>query len=263
MANEAVGGSLAAGEGLTAEDSPLLNTGWAIVIAREDVIALAPLRLFSSIEVAEAEAMAWVRSRDVEESLLRLLPTIPAVARYEWRTDNRLRPMGSRIPAETFPVLKWQPLNSWLQADFPGAASPAKQSERVPLQLVRTAEERNSNLLLTDLKTWLEFAASAAEIRLATLEFAVNEEGKVLVRGAPLPPLPGLRFVEQDGIAVPAGFTWNPAVSVQVMKRALGVGAGALAILREDGTFWRLQAEQFMRATRAAVRASRATAASL
>ena len=222
MADQAVGRPLAAGEGLTAEESPFLNTGWAIVVAKEDVTALAPLRLFSGIEIAEAETTAWVRSRDVEENLLRLLPTIPAVARYEWRTDNRLRAMGSRIPAETFPILKWQSLNSWLRPDFPPAASPAQQPDRAPLRLVRTTEERDSNLLLTDLKTWLEFAASAAEIRLAILEFAMNEEAKVLVRGAPLPPLPGSRFVEQDGIAVPAGFTWNPAVSVQVMKRALG-----------------------------------------
>jgi len=80
----------------------------------------------------------------------------------------------------------------------------------------------------------------------------------VLVQGEPLPPLPGRRFVVQGNVAVPAGFSWQPAVSPAVLARLLGAREDELALLYEDGTYCRLLAEQFVAATRAAVRATMA-----
>src|ERR1041385_274023 len=107
---------------------------------------------------------------------------------------------------------------------------------------------------MTSLSDWRDFAMTAPEVRLRQLRFAVDADRIVVVRGKPLPPLPGRQFVLHANIGVQAGFMWEPAVSAEVLVRRLGLAADALALFREDGTFSRIEAEQFVAATRSAVR---------
>jgi hypothetical protein len=281
---------------------------WVIRIALKDAESLAPLRLTRGIDVAEKEAFIWVRGTSGDEKVERLVRALPAVARYEVIGGNRLRNLESRIPAETLPVLNWQPVSAWLRVQienppviersaarpgpqrggslqdasghlrrlgaivaaaardvprsvrWPHAAlsasceSPQLGGYSVPLRIVRSAEERLVALLMTSLAEWREFALNAPEIRLRQLRFAVDEVGNVIVRGKPLPPLPGRQFVLHGNIAVRAGFIWEPAVSADVLSRRLGLATDALALFHEDGTFSRIEAEQFVPATRSAVR---------
>ena len=116
--------------------------------------------------------------------------------------------------------------------------------------------EREAELLLTTLEDWARFALLAAKTRLDRLRFAVDNTGRVLVWGRPLPPLPGTQFVLHDHIAVPAGFAWKPAVGVDVLRQLLGGGKDSLILWREDGTITRIAAEQFVSATRSAIRST-------
>jgi len=90
-----------------------------------------------------------------------------------------------------------------------GDESPAGPPARVPFSLVRSTDERASELLLTEFAHWQQYAARASEIRLRAWEFAVSSAGRVLVRGVPLPPLPGRQFVVRGGVAVPAGTAFD------------------------------------------------------
>jgi hypothetical protein len=119
---------------------------------------------------------------------------------------------------------------------------------------VRSGEEREPSLLLTNLEEFNGFAVTAAQVRLERLQFAADDQGRVLVRGEPLPPLPGRRFVLHGSVAVPAGLAWHPAVSAEVLARRFGVSVDALVVWNEDGTITRLHAEQFVPATRSAAR---------
>lgn len=119
---------------------------------------------------------------------------------------------------------------------------------------MRSNEERTPQLLVTDLREWQAFAQSAPEIRLRQLQFAADGAGNIIVRGRPLPPLPGTQFVLFSNIAVKAGFTWEPAVSAEVLARRLGLSSEALALFHDDGTFTRIEGEQFVPASRSAVR---------
>jgi MoxR-vWA-beta-propeller ternary system domain bpX2 len=233
-----------------------VNLPWVICLARADAAWLAPLRLNSGVQVAEADELIWLRGRNGDEHLARALRGLPAAARYEWLGDDRLRRLGTRIPAGTLPQLRWQALGDWLRVDLPAAAIPACEPRPVPLRIIRSAEEQAADLLLTDLSEWTRFASEAAEVRLRRLQFAVDAGAKALVRGTPLPPLPGQRFVLHRSIAVPAGFEWYPAVGADVLMVRLGVSSEALVLWHEDGTLTRLHADQFVPATRSAVRAT-------
>jgi len=235
-----------------------MNFPWVICLASEDAAAVAGLRLASGVEVAESDGRVWLRGPAASQSLGATLQQLPALARYEVK-GNRLRKLESRIPSDALPSLSWQPLKTWLQVERPceqtvSANRPGFSAVRI--RLVRSTEEREPNLLLTSLDGWHEFAISAPEIRLRPLRFAVNADARVLIQGEPLPPLQGRQFVVEANVAVPAGFTWQPAVSSAVLARLLGAREGELAVLYEDGTCVRLQAEQFVSASRAAVRAT-------
>ena len=229
---------------------------WTLCLDREDASSLAPMRLLPGLEVAETESSVWLRGPPGDEHLQRALRALPAAARYERLPDDRLRRIEARIPGERLPPLTWQSLAGWLGIDLPAAALPADPPPPVPLRLVRSTAERTPDLLLTRFEEWMQFALQAAQVRLERLQFAAGAGGRVLVRGQPLPPLPGRRFVIHGSIAVPAGFEWHPAVDVEVVRRRLGVARDELVLWQEDGTFWRLHLEQFVAASRGAVRAT-------
>jgi hypothetical protein len=229
---------------------------WAIYIAKEDGATLAALRLFEAIEVGEREGEIWLRGRAGSEALDTKLAALPALERFEWLATNRLRRIDQRVPSGTLPELAWKPIATWTQVRMPLAALPAEPPAKAKLVLTRSTVERDASLLVTSLEEFQNFCASAAAIRLNPLRFAANANGEVLVKGAPLPPLPGQRFVLHGRIAAPAGFAWRPEVSVEVLERCFGVSGDAMILWHEDGTMTRLHSEQFIPVTRNAVRAT-------
>jgi hypothetical protein len=237
-----------------AEDA--VNFPWAICIARHDARSLAALRLAAGIEVGEAGGDLWVRGQQSNEQLNAKLSALPARARYEWLAANQLRHIHQRIPAHRLPELHWQSLDAWLRVEMPAAALPGALPAPVALRLVRSSDEREPELLLTPLEDLKHFATMAARVRLERLQFAANSDGDALVRGRPLPPLPGLRFVIHGGVAVPAGFSWEPNVSPEVLARRFAVSADALVLWNEDNSITRVHSEQFVPLSRSALRAT-------
>jgi hypothetical protein len=233
-----------------------VNFPWAICLAQEDAMALAALRLVAGLEVAEQGGLVWVRGPQVEERLEVKVAGLPARARYEWLPPNGLRPVDCKIPLARLPEVQWRPLAAWLRVETPLAAMAGTPPPGLSLRLVRSTREQEPELLLTGLEEFRDFAMTAAQVRLERLHFAANVEGQVLVRGRPLPPLPGRRFVLNGGVAVPAGFSWEPAISAEVLARRFAASEETVVLWNEDGTFTRLHREQFFPASRSAVRAT-------
>jgi hypothetical protein len=233
-----------------------VNYSWAICLAREDAAAIGALRLAPGIEVGDAGVVVWLRGKPGDERLEAKLAALPASARYEWLAPNQLRKIHERIPGARLPDVPWQSLDRWLQIEVPASAIPADAPRPVQLRLVRSVNERTPDLLLTTLDEVQRFAANAAQVRLARLQFAANSEGEVLVRGQPLPPLPGKRFVIRGGVAVPAGFSWTPEVGEDALARRFAVSGDALVVWNEDESVTRLHVEQFVPLSRSALRAT-------
>lgn len=242
--------------GVVAITKDAVNFLWAICIALEDAASLSPLRQITGIEVGEDGANIWLRGKQGVEKLDAKLAALPARARYEWLNSNQLRQIDKRIPGGRLPAVQWQPLDAWLQVRIPAAAMAGEQPSRVALRLVRSACEQEPDLLLADLDDMVRFASTAARVRLERLQFAANGNGKVLMRGRPLPPVPGQRFVLHGRIAVPAGFSWEPHVAPAVLARRFSVSDDALVVWSEDQTMTRLHGEQFVPLSRSALRAT-------
>ncbi len=234
-----------------------MNFPWAIRIAREDAASLGELRLADGLEVAGDGDSIWLRGKSGDERLAVRLSALPACERHEWLPSGQLRRIDQRIPVRQLPVLEWHPLGTWLRVQAPAAAIPANAPKPISLRLVRTTREREPELLLAALDELECFARDAAQVRLACLHFAANADGFAMVRGRPLPPVPGHRFVLSGNVAVPAGYSWEPEVGIDVLARCFRVSGDALAIWNEGGSITRLEGEQFIPLTRRAIRASR------
>ncbi len=96
----------------------------------------------------------------------------------------------------------------------------------------------------------------APQIRLNRWCFAAAADGRVVVRGVPVAPLPGTPYVEQAGVAVPAGWAIAPELPEKVLSKVLQVEPGGLVLLDPNGSLQRIAASDFVRATRSAIRAT-------
>ena len=194
-----------------------MNATWAVRMAIADARTLARLRSRHGLEVCLQEDTIWLRGRDSDEELAKKLRSLPG-ERFAVLPDGQLVPDGCRVPKGHLPESPWASLSQTVSVEIETPALGAESRDRVAVRLVRGGETREANLLLTTLDTWTTYAETAPLVRLEPLAFAVNGVGDVLVRGVPLPPLPGVRLVEEKGIAVPCGWTWEPAVDADVLR---------------------------------------------
>jgi hypothetical protein len=217
---------------------------------------LAELRLLAGLEVAEIEGVLWLRGAAWSDALRRALRKIPGLDRFELIAGGKLLADGARVPQGRLPELHWQPLTRWFPVSLPTAHGLTTAPPLATLRLVRSTVERPAGGVLTEPRAWQTFATSAAEVRLRPLRFAAARDGRVWIEGSPLPSVPGRRFSVGEGVAVPCGFTWSPALSVAALRHWLGLAAGDVALATEGGGWEIIKDEQFVPATRSAVRAT-------
>lgn len=217
---------------------------------------LGPLRTLRGLEVREDGDAIWLRVTEASDELQIALQSLPAATAYRVLEDGQLCRVGSRVPRGFLPEGPWQSLSRLFHVEQPHTVLPALICKRIPLQLARDAQPRDANILLTSFENWLAYGSTAPQIRLGRWHFAVSTNREVLVRGLPLPPIPGRQFVEEQGIAVPCGWRWSPAVDVDVLARAFSLSDRDMLLWRDDGRTEHIAADDFVRATRSAIRLS-------
>jgi len=234
-------------------------TTWALSLRRSEASVLSKLYGVPDVHVGEAGDVVWVRGTSTDSEVETLLERVPTSRLYEIVDDDRLKPKGRLLPTARLPRLSWVPLRDWLIVRVPTAALPGELQSHAALQLVPDPMARRSGageeLLVCRVEAFREFLLWSPAHRLAPLGFAVDEaRGEALVRGKPLPSIPGERFVVEGGVAVPAGQGWTPAVSPGVVRTWLGTREGTLALWRADGTIGEIDEDAFVSASRRAGR---------
>lgn len=233
-----------------------MTRGWAVRIPREEAFALGRLRLAPGIEFREEEAEVWIRGGELSGELATLTRMLPGVRRHEALPDGRIVPAGGRVPIGRLPAGGWVPLANWLHPEAQAPSLPGEPQGKMPIVIVRDGAECEPDLVLTSFACFAEWAERASSVRLCALFFAASGDGRVLVRGRPLPPIPGERCREENGIAVPCGFAWSPRVGAGTVRAVLGLAPGELALFAADSSWERVPEGGFARATRRAVRAT-------
>ena len=227
---------------------------WAVKVITEQAESLARLRLVPNIEVGQFGDEIWLRGNDSDDALDLKLRSIPSAVRFRLLSDGQLMKTGNQVPLGVIPDIKWQPIREWFRPSLPTACWPANLPRRIPVRLVRSSLERECKMLMTSLRHWKLWTERAAAVRLKRLRFAVRTDAQVIIHGCPLPAIPGIRLSVDDGIAVPAGWAWSPAVEAAVLREKLELQRGDVALLLSSDHRERVAADEFVDATRAAVR---------
>ena len=232
---------------------------WVACVARSEAKTTAALRLWPGIEACQVEDALWLRGEKLDESLDLALRKLSGATLYNVYPDGRLLRRGARVPGGKPPGGRWVALETWIALDPQPAALPGLptgSTGRVHLELTRTTVGAEPTLLVTHVRPWVQYASGAPAVRLKPLAFAAAADGRVLIRGRPLPSLPGKRYVEVEGIAVPCGFAWSPPVDAEVLRELLELAPGDIAVLEGDGTYEHVGSSGFVPATRSAARRS-------
>ncbi len=221
----------------------------------DDAQLLGSLRTEPNLEVCESAQGVWVRCKTPSEELQLRFMHLPAVQSVV-TDDGQLIERGTRVPWSYMLEGPWLPIAHWLSVNVPIAAFGGTAPLPLPLQLTPDESYRTAALLRTHRDAWISYALSSPQMRLDRLAFAAADDDTVLIRGEPLPPIAGTRFVVQGNVAVEAGWTWSPSVSVEVVEKVLNVTERQLAILSPNSEWIVVAADDFVQATRSAVRAT-------
>lgn len=232
-----------------------VTTGWALRLPSHARDRVAAVRLAAGVMVLEATDALWLRGDGPSPQLRQALLSVPGGEFFEVDAEGHCRRPGTHLPAARLPNGKWQSLRSLCTVTLPTAAFAASAPAPLPLSLRRSEVAiEQPNALLVELRDLLAWVDHAANVRLQHLRLAVREDGKALLVGAPLPPLAGQTFVVAAGVAVPAGFTFCPACSPQLVAQHLGLQPQDLAVFEASGAYCRIEASAFVAMSRSAVR---------
>lgn len=234
-------------------------TEWALVVQRSESVVLAKLYPLGGVSIGEIanDDVVWARGTGTDAELESVIAAIPTGRFYEVLAAGRLRPKGRLLPTTRLPEVAWVSLRQWLSVCVPTAALPGEVDEACTLALVRKpsahAHRAREQLLLCHIDELREFLLSAPEHRLTPLRFVVNAvRGEALVRGQPLPSIPGQRYLLEGGVAAPIGYVWSPTVATSVVRSWLGVSDGVLALWTKDGGISEIAEDKFVSASRRA-----------
>jgi len=231
-----------------------MSMAWAASAPIESAPSLARLDGTDGVAVCVVDDRVWLRGSEWSESLNKALRSIMGCERFMVAADDAIVPIGKRLSCGELPKEAWTPLSKWTVLNIPPRMFVALRPTPSVLSLVRSNQEREASLLRVTLASWTQYAVSAPQARLNRWTFAVSGDRFCLIQGAPLPPLPGVRYAVVDGVAVPAGWTWRPALDPAVLRSWLGLEQGELALFAPDGSCQKLPADAFVAATRSAVR---------
>lgn len=220
------------------------------------VESLGQLRLLDGTQVCQPGESLWVSGPQLDEDLTAVLQSLPCADRFVVSEDGTLTKFDERTPSGTIPDVEWTSLPEFIEPELPVAGLSLARIPRVPITLVRATGQQplEPAALLVSVKEAAEWAATAPQLRLDPLTFAASSDGQILFKGEPLPSVPGTRLTEHDGVLVPAGWTWSPAIDTSSLREALEVAAEELVLLTQDEEAQRISQGDFVQASRMALR---------
>lgn len=193
---------------------------------------LADLRRSPEIRVVLAGPRAWVRWPAGDERVLRRVLPVRGVRLYARRGHHWYQP-GRHLPEWELPAEldgEGVPLSRALIPTRVDVVEPDEDPpEPAPLRLVRDGRVRPASALRCSVEQLARWAEMIPSGRLAAL-LAATDGPRVMVLGHPLPGLAGTERFWGESLLLPLGFRPDPDLQDHVLRRALGIGDGDLAV---------------------------------
>ena len=236
---------------------PRLNAGWLASVPTAALRSSGRLRARQGIDVCQpAGEIVWLRGPRLDESLDQELRSLLGCQIFRPLDDGQLLPLGATVPQGFAPTEQWLPLQAFLTLSLPPKRFAAELPSRANISLVRSSQPAEPNLLRVSMQDWAHYVCQAPQIRLANLQFAACRHQAVVV-GEPLPPIRGDYFYQQQAVAAPVGYRWQPEVDAAVLRKMLQLEEGDIALLLPEGGLSLIKSNQFVGVTRSAVRLTR------
>lgn len=227
---------------------------YVIILAEKDLEALGHIRCWPQARAAAHEGRIWLRGIFAKEQPAVKILQLPAQRTYRLDADNRLFPPGALTPERELPRLDWRPLSTFLPVDLPVSALPGKIQDQIMLKIVPATGAGKGAALLTEWPVWAAFVDTAPAIRLSRLRFAASADGKALVLGDVLPPLPGREYWMRDGVLLPGGYDFEFPVVAELVQKKYNPKNDALLLFDESGRMDSISKKHIVQTTRSAVR---------
>jgi hypothetical protein len=231
-----------------------MSVTWAASLPLDRAAEALRLWKEAGIEVCATSDRLWLRGNHWSDDLDLHFRSMLGAQRFGVDDQGLINPVSCALPVDCLPTGPWMRFKDWFALAVPPRHFAARQDSRVALRLIPSEHVQPVSILALSLAAWCDYAQMAPAVRLKQWSFAVNEDMQVIVRGTPCPPLPGSHFVETEGIAVPAGWSWSPPLDVAVIRSAFGLKEGDLLLMHHDGSHDMIAADEFAQATRSAVR---------
>jgi MoxR-vWA-beta-propeller ternary system domain bpX2 len=225
-----------------------------VVLKEKDREALAAIRLYPNIEVASDAAQIWLRLSQQKDVLDAPIRQLPLLATFILGDNEQLYPVGGLTPVSQLKPMNWMSLTDFLPVELPVSVMPAVVSDAVSVRVVPSENEQNAVALGTDRATWLAYISTAAEARLKRLRFAVSDDNMVLIVGEPLPPIEGETYWLRHNIFMPVGFDFEFPIVSELLFQKEKLDNQDFLLFNTEGAFYRIEALDFVLATRSAVR---------
>jgi hypothetical protein len=197
--------------------------------------ALAAVRCVPDVSVAMVGERAWVRWPPGRAEVLVCVAALVGVELYEPRDGQWYRP-GQHLPAFGLPIPA--PSRPLAQVLVPAPVQPELVPDltlpSVKLRLVRNVRPRPATALwgsLSALRKWADRAPTAELVAVC----AARCDGRVLLLGRRLPPLPGAERLWGERVLIPLGYQPEPALPESALLEALQGTADELVVLTTDG----------------------------
>lgn len=211
---------------------------WAAVAAARipapAAAALGPVRHRGEVRIFPAGEWLWVRWPAGFADVVRCLLPVPGVLFLVPR-GGAWFPFGSRLPtADRPPDGDGLPVAAVLAPAKFTPLEPGDVTAPVPLRLILGGEPRPAAALAcrpADLAAWAD-GATTAELAAVT---AARAGGRIVLRGAKLPAVPGATRYWGGDVLVPLGFRPEPDLRPAVIHAAVGAANDDIVLLGEEG----------------------------
>ncbi|MGC4014500.1 MAG: hypothetical protein QM755_08305 [Luteolibacter sp.] len=221
------------------------------LVASADLQSLAPWRA-AGWELSPADQdRLWLRMKADDEVVFM---TLPLVGRWLEGGDGLMTRMGKRVPEQVAPSGGWTSLATLLPIGPPHRGAVGMPPMPVSWTLEPDDADQPTTALMCRWPDFMAWALEAFAPRLECLMFARCDDDRVFVTGHPLPPVRGQGYHPAGQLWLPGGYQLPAHLWPELLEERLRLGASRFALLYPDGSHEEMAEENFVRATRAAVR---------